>query len=268
MAKADATPMDNEQKSKYTKLKLAFLYVLIGGLVISALISVSAILIGEFNAVIQKALLTTFVLVTHSLLALAIVSADSRNILGKSIIATTIMAAVIANMFTTTFGIWQIWGDGASVNAFHLYMLAIGTAFVVAGVLKLHLAHQVTRILTNVSAGLVGFFSLLVVPWIVIDDTAALDAFYFRAIAAAGILTATALVVTAIVNRIAAGQHASLRHAKPSEHIPGGMLAIYINVGVLVALFWLFGFANLVVDATQINDPDSYYPLDGPTRSY
>ena len=62
--------------------------------------------------------------------------------------------------------------------------------------------------------------------------------------------------------------HAALRQAKPADHIPGGMLAIYINVGVLVAFFWLFGFANLLVDASKTNDPGSHYPYDGPTRSY
>jgi hypothetical protein len=265
MAKVDVAPEPDAQKSKFNKLKLAFLYVLIGGLVISALISVSAILIGEFNSVIQKALLTTLVLVTHSLLALAIVSADSRNMLGKSIIATTILVSVLANMFTTTFGIWQIWGEGASLNAFHLYMLAIGTAFVIAGVFKLRLAHQATRILTYVSVGLIGLFSLLVVPWIVVDNSSLLDAFYFRAIAAAGILAATSLVITAIVNRIALGQHQALRHKKSDVQIPGAMLAIYINIGVLVAFFWLFGFFNLLIGASQNNTSDrNYYPYDEP----
>lgn len=250
MNPVDETPKQEVNKSKFNELKLAFLYVLIGGLVIAALISISAILIGEFNSVIQKALSTTFVLVTHSLLALAIVSADTRNTLGKSVIATTILVSVVANMFTTTFGIWQIWGDGASLNAFHLYMLAIGTAFAVAAALSLRIAHQATRLLASASAGLMVLFSLLVVPWIVIDDSSSFDAFYFRAIAAAGILTATVFVITAIVNRIAIGQNAALE-IKTAEKIPGAMLAIYISIGVIVAFFWLFGFAAIVGDAAN-----------------
>lgn len=253
MAKQAATPA---KESRFNKLKLAFLYVLIGGLVVSAIISISAILIGEFNSVIQKALLTTFVLVVHSLLALAIVTADTRNTLGKSLIATVILGTVLANMFTATFGIWQLWWDNASWNAFHIYMLAIGTAFILTAVLKLRLAHKATTVMTYLTAGFIGLLAVLVVPWIV-ADAQPLDALYYRGIAAAGILAATSLVITSIVNRIAVGQKPALRVQSTAAPIPAGMLAIYINVGVLVAFFWLFGFFGLIIDAAQTNSEDT-----------
>ena len=71
------------KEQRLGKLRLAFLYVLIGGLILSALISVFGILIGEFNSVIQKALLTTFIFVSHSLIVLALVSADTKNQIGR-----------------------------------------------------------------------------------------------------------------------------------------------------------------------------------------
>jgi hypothetical protein len=244
-------------ESKFNKLKLAFLYVLIGGLVVSALISVSAILVGEFNSAIQKALLTTFVLVVHSLLVLAIVSADTQNRLGKSLLTTVILGSVLANMFTSTFGIWQLWGDGASWNAFHIYMLLIGAAFLVSAVLKLRIAHKLTTIMTYVTVGLITLLTLLFVPWIIADSWLVLDAFYYRAVGAAGILAATSLVITAIVNRIAVGQKAALRVQPKHAPIPGGMLAIYINVGIIVAFFWLYGFFAFMIEASQNNTPQA-----------
>jgi hypothetical protein len=117
---AQTAPGSKPIDPKIGKLKSAILYVLIGGLVISALISIVAILIGEFNSVITKALLTTFVFVTHSLIILALVSADRNNSIGKAVIPSTIFLAIIANMFTTTLGTWNVIDGDVTWRAFLL----------------------------------------------------------------------------------------------------------------------------------------------------
>ena len=262
---AEAKPTNE----KLGKLKLGLLYVLIGGLIVSALISVISILIGEFTEVAGKALLTTFILVTHSLLVIAIVSADRNNRLGKDLISTTILATVIANMFTATLGTWEIIpGDGAW-RAFLVYMLVIGAAFIVTASLKLRSNHhKITNTLAYTTSGLLVLLTLLLVPWILIDDPAVITSFYYRLIGAVVILVATSLSITVIFNRIAAAQHHHIAK-KPALALPGGMVAIYVTVGSIVALFWFYGFFGFLAKASTVDRPSyqqTHQDLDRPYR--
>ncbi len=251
--------------SRLSKIKLGFLYVVIGGLVVSALISVVAILIGEFNSVIQKALYTTFLLVLHGCIALLIVLADKRNQIGKSLIATTILGVVIANMVTSALGVWDILPGDMSSRLVGVYTLLVGTAFIIAGMLRLRLPHQATTMLGYVSCALMALLALSLIPWILFHDSPFLSDLYYRAVGAAGILTVTSLLITCIVNRITVAQRPDLVAA---QHKPlgyqGGMLAIVIVSGVLAALFWLYGIGSFIYSATYYHtytEPryDSYY---------
>lgn len=261
----DQTDNKKELSSKFSKIRLALLYVLIGGLVVSALISVAAILIGEFNSSIVKALATTFVFVAHSLVVLGIVSADTRNQIGKSLVSSTILAATIANLFTMTLGIWDLWWDGSSWKAFLIYNLIIGSAFLIAGTLKLRLKHLATSITAWVTTGFIINLAMLLAPWIAAPEATWISDFYFRLIGAVAILASTALILLVIFNRIALSQKPELSKTRPSGNkLSAGLLAINITVGVLVSVFWVYGLAYFLVKATNYNDTpyqyeDSYY---------
>jgi len=246
----DNKPVD----TKMSKLKLALLYTVVGGLVISALISVVSILIGEFSETAGRALLTTLIFVTHSLLVIALVSADRNNRLGKDIISTTILATVIANMFTSTLGTWELWKDDASWRAFLVYVLLIGASFIVTASLKLRLGtHKATNILALTTTALIVILTLLLIPWLVVSDPTFINAFYYRLIGAVTILAATALSITVIFNRIGAAQHSKTVQAAKTPTLPGGMLAIYISIGTIVALFWITGFFNFITSAATVD---------------
>lgn len=250
---------------KFSKIKLAFLYVLIGGLIVSALISVIAILIGQFNEVVVKALLTTFIFVTHSLIILAFVSADRNNALGRTIFPTTIFVAIVANMFTTTLGTWGVWDNDISWRAFLLYMLAIGAAFIATGALKLRVAHKTTNIAVYATVLFIALLTVVLIPWVFAPHVEWLGSFYYRVIGAITILGATTLSLSVIFNRIAVSQKPELaKHTQVKESLPGGMLAIYIVVGIIVAYAWLYGLVTLIASAATVNRPANYYN----SRSY
>jgi hypothetical protein len=235
------------------KIKLAFLYILIGGLIVSALISVFAILIGEFNDVIRKALATTFIFVTHSLIILGLVSTDRHNQIGRALMPTVILGTVLANMVTMTFGTWDIWSDEISWRALALYILLIGSSFIIAGLLKLRLAHKATTAVLYTTLALIVLWTLLLVPWIFIEVDL-LDQLYFRLVGAVTILAATALSVAVIVRRIAISQHPELKATVPaSEPFSRSMAATIITIGTIVALAWFIGFFLFLISAAQAN---------------
>lgn len=250
-----------ETNKRLSKLKLAFLYVLIGGLVVSALISVAAILIGEFNEIVQKALFTTFVLVVYSCIALLVVLADTKNQLGRSFIPTTILALIIANMVTSTLGIWGVWDGDISWRMMNVYALLIGSAFLVSGARKLAIRHQAVQTLAYVTLGLIGLLTLVLIPWVLFYDASWLGELYYRVIGALSILTVTALIVTSIMNRIAVSQHPSLAKTSPKgKPYSGPMRAVVITVGVIVSFYWLFGFVGLLYTASTSYDRATYSP--------
>lgn len=254
--------------SKMGKIKLAFLYILIGGLVVSALISVVAILIGEFNEIVIKALLTTVIFVTHSLLILALVLADKHGSIGKSILATTIFTAILANMITSTLGTWDVWRDALSAQSLSFYALTIGAAFIATGVLKLrNSTHKPTNVAAYTTVGLVGAFVIALIPWIFTTDFRTLDDLYYRIIGAVSILAATAFSLTVIFNRIAAGQHKA-HTKKVTPATPAGLVVVYVIIGVVTSFYWMFGLLALVFTANVRDTSDSYYEVKSNNRSY
>jgi len=249
------TPVDK----KMSKMKVAFLYVLIGGLIISALISVISILVGQFNEVVGKGLLTTFIFVAHSVLILTLVSADRHSTIGKELFPTTIFVAIVANMLTTTLSTWGVWDSDISWRAFLLYTLAIGVAFIATGALRLRVAQRTTNIVVYMTVALLAALTLALAPWVLATDPAWLGSFYYRLIAAISILGATSLLLSVIFNRIAVAQHAELRVPRQQSNLPGGLLAIYIVIGVIVGFSWMFGFSALIVSASKTQQPTTNY---------
>lgn len=238
----DPTTTHVKTNQKMGKLKLTFLYTLIGGLIISALISVTAILIGEFNDAVTKALLTTLIFVTHSLLLIAIVSADKENHIGKSLTLTVVFASIVANMITTTLGIWNLWADDSSWKAFMLYMLLIGTSFLITMALKLRLGHKPTDNSAYITVCFVALLTLLLLPWILVPDSNLLVTFYYRLIGAVAILAATTLSIVVITNRITVSQHPAL---KPQTVAPHHIPTIHVLIAIVVTIFWIGGLLGL-----------------------
>jgi hypothetical protein len=228
--------------------------------VISALISIVAILIGEFNSVITKALLTTFVFVTHSLIILALVSADRNNSIGKAVIPSTIFLAIIANMFTTTLGTWNVIDGDVTWRAFLLYALAIGSSFIIAGALRLRLAHKATNAAVYTTVGSAIALTLILIPWVAAPDAEWLGSFYYRVIAVLAILGATAFSLSVIFNRIAIAANQTLNSiAQPKATVVGGMLAIYIVTAFIVGAIWLYGLGSLIGSASSADEPVYQY---------
>ncbi len=231
--------------SRLGRLKVAFLYTLIGGLSFAAITSVVALLIGEFSAVIGKTLLTIFVLFSHSLLLLAILWADKDNKLGKAIISTTIFVAVFANIITATLGAWDILSGETVWRWIGFYFLAIGGAYIVAALLRLRIDQHAVHIAVNTSIGFIVVTLASVAPW-VLAVVPQFDPLYFRIIGALSILSSASFLIALILRGIALSKNPSLR-TKPEGHIlPNGMLVIYIIFGVITSLAWNIGVFSLL----------------------
>lgn len=245
--------------SRLGRLKTAFLYVLIAGLAAAALTSVVALLIGQFNTSIIKALLTILTFFSHSLLILAILWADRYNQVGKLILPSAIIAIVFASMISTTLGTWEIITAEMAWRIFGLYFLALGAVFIIVGLLRLRIAHQATQVALFTAIGLTVATVLSLIPWVlqVVDK---FDPLYFRIVGALAILATTSLLISVVVRSIAVGHNESLKLTAPTKQpVSGGLLAIYIITGVVTAIVWCAGLTGFLVSGVQSATPDSRY---------
>lgn len=260
--KKTVTPVVPDSNSRLTKIKTAFLYVLIGGLAASALTSVIALLIGHFSSALLKALLTIFIFFTHGLFILAILWADRYNQVGKLLLPTAIIVLAFSNLITTTLGTWEIISVTTAWRALGFYFLVIGAVFMITGILKLIIAKQAAQIALFSTIGLIVATVAALGPW-VLQVVSNFDPLYFRVIAALSILATAAFLIGLILRGIAIGHDPALKAtAQAPQPIPGGMLAIYITVGTITAFVWLFGFFGFIVSGVQSATPHYDQPYN------
>lgn len=239
--------------AKKSKLQQILLYILIGGLVASALVAVTAILIGEFNDVTRGALSTIFAFVVHSLLVLWLVSADTHNRIGQDLMPTTLVAVVFASLLTTTLGNWNIIDEEMTLRAGLLYSLLIGWSFIVTGALALRTHHMAVRGLIISGVALLSVWVLALVPW-VLAFVERFDPLYYRAISALTVLTTTIFLVAIIMRAVTAGtkpKNIPEKATKAKPTVSTHMIVIYVLVGSLVSLVWLGGMIAFVIDGVR-----------------
>lgn len=235
--------------SKISKIKLTFLYLLIGGLVVTALIAVAALLVGSISQSIQSAFATTAAIVTYSALLLLVVLADSRNQLGRSILPTTIFVLLISQMIVSVLGIWDIIDGGLAGRFFAAHMTVMAGAFMIDAVLRLSLKNDVVKWLSYGTSAAIGLLVATLLPWTLAGDKGIFGDLYYRLVAAIAIVIVTAVIITAIMNRITIYQNPESR-LENSEPMPGGMVAVVATVGTITAMFMMAGIAMFVVVAT------------------
>ncbi len=240
---------------RISKLKTAFLYLLIGGLVTSTLISVVALLIGQFNSAIFKSLLTIFIFLSHSLFILAILWADRYNQVGRLLLPTSIVVLTFANIVTTTLGTWELISTEFAWRALGLYVLALGAIFMITGILKLRIAHQTTQVGLFTAIGLISATVLGLIPW-VLQIFTNFDPLYYRVIAALSILATASFLIALILRGIAIGHKPALAETAPAKQpTTDGLLAMYITAGSIAAIVWFVGFIGFVISGVDTATP-------------
>lgn len=94
----------------FSELKKFFIFNLIGSLIIAALVAVVTVLVGEFNEVTGKVLLTLLMVVIHSLVSLVFIWDDKRQDTFErlSFFINLLFIIIIASFIVSIFGIWNI----------------------------------------------------------------------------------------------------------------------------------------------------------------
>lgn len=195
--------------SRSASLNKYFLYTLVAGLIISALISIVAVLVGEFNSTMARALGTTGSMVGHTLVALMIVSASSKRGRAGGLILNALLAITIASFITSLLAIWDIVTGRVVSDLYLVYFYTFSAVLWIQLLLKVgeNALDKATHITSFVGIGLTILLYALLVPTVFIHYPDRAAEFHLRALAASAIALATASVLAIVFHRIHLFKH-------------------------------------------------------------
>lgn len=195
------------------QLKKLAIYTMIGSLIGAASIAVIAVLIGEFNDILGKALFTLLIVTMHALVCLGFIDnrAKANNADDLTFFTNTLFVLIVLSFLTSVFGTWELLSGPLVVKLY-------GTYFIVAfAALHGEMLHKTTGLdakINNIVYGnyiLMGLVIFLLLPVVWMASNADFPDFYYRLLAAAAIVDATLTILAAILHKLYLQKHPELK---------------------------------------------------------
>ena len=214
---------------------------MIGSLIGAAAIAVAAVLIGEFNDILGKALITLIVVMIHALASLGFLDSKSKkNNPGELVVFTnTIFVLIVLSFVSSIFGIWELISGTVLTKLYATYFI---TAFAVSHGEILYkvtgLDKKIDKIIySNFVLMFVVFALLLPVIWA--SGAADFPDFYYRLLSAAAIIdtTLTVLVETSVDNGQSAAQQIGSKNRKIHPLVI--VVGIYLLFQFIIPIMYL-----------------------------
>lgn len=228
-----------------------FLYILIAGVIVSALISIVAILIGEINDYIARALWTTLSMVVHAMIALSFISVTvKKRSRGQEIVINTLFVITVASFFTSTLGIWKVVSGQTVGDFYQLYFYALIAVLIIQMMLSVNTIDKITNRLMVGAMGLTVFLWVYLIPSVFDNDyPRAWPEVYYRGIAAIGIVLGTVLILVTIFHKLYLTKHPEQKPVvAKSGGMPTWLIVLLCIVGIPMALVYLssiLGFLSI-----------------------
>ena len=199
-------------------IKKYFIVVMVGGLIISSIIAIVAVFVGNFNDVIGKALSTTIWTVIHTLLALTVISATvRRRTAATDIIVNTLFVAVIISLMATIFYIWDIISGLAFADVYLVLFYAILSALFCIVILMTDRSVKLIRSVADSTLYVIVFFFILTIPSAFSNVLEPLPTIYFKGLGASAIVLGTMAVLTLIFQKLYAAKKPIPVHTRPIQ---------------------------------------------------
>lgn len=222
-------------------LKSLFLKVLIGCLVASATVAVTAILAGGLGELGGKALGTIVIVGLHSLLALGFIGMDGTHTEegNLKVFANVVFGLLIASFVTASLGIWELLPGDLTWRLYASYGV-LAVAVLHGELLARILGHQ--KVTTNIIYAnyvVMGLVVLLLLAVIFIPDVIeVVGEILLRPLAALAIIDGTLTLTAVILDRLYLSKHPELitNNSIVSGSKRAGPKIFVIIVGILLGL--------------------------------
>ncbi len=272
------------------KFKSIFLRIMIGCLVAAGMLAVVTVLTGQFNEVFAKSLFTILLIALHALVSFGYIDISEKktSVNDLTFFHNATFVLIILSFITSIFGTWAIISSSLVVKLYATYFVLL-FAILHGEILNQIVGNDKTmdKIVHSNYLFMV-IVVLLILPVIYSSDASLLGDFYYRILAAFGIVDAILTLVAIILNKLYLQKHPQVNSAlfanvpeatspplgasQTSQPKRGPSILIIILVGFLGVqllgslLFALIGnkaasnIKNVNTDpspAVQIKDPTS-----------
>lgn len=198
--------------NKAAKFKRIFFQVLIGCLLGAAAIAVTAVLVGSFNDTLGRALGTIAMVALHAALSFSYITETEKRDKkdgGRSIelFSNTVFALIVISFITSVFAIWQLLDGTLTLKLYMSYGVIL---FATLHADVLYRIRGFEKRIDNVVA--VNYFFMAIVVgmlFVVIFSSSPSDLgeFYYRLLAAVGIVDATMTITAIIMHKMYLQKH-------------------------------------------------------------
>ncbi len=230
---------------KFVEFKRFFIFNLIGSLVVSALIAVVTVLIGEFNEILGRVLLTLLTATVHSLISLVFIWDDERKKTFERLafFINILFGLIVVSFITSIFEIWKIISSETVSHLYQTYVI-IGFASLHGDILSKTLRKEkYIDIIVYVNYVVMAIVAFMLQPLIYIENvTSVLNEMYFRILGAVGIIDGTLSILTIIFYKLYIHKHPKIHNQlgpKKGLSIWVWILIIYLVLQVVLPLVFL-----------------------------
>lgn len=242
----------------FAKFKKFFLFSLIGSLIISALVAVITVLVGDLNEITSRVFSTLGMVVIHSLMSLLFIWDDEKQNTFERLafFINVLFSLIVLSFLTSIFGIWKILPSDLVWDLYQIYFV-MGFASLHGDILsKAFSKEKYMDVIIYVNYVVMGIVVLILLPIILIDNSyKLLGEFYFRILGAIGIIDGTLSILTMIFYKLYLHKHPEeidllAGQAKVGEVHKKGLsvwvwiFVIYIVTQVVTS--FIFGISSLM----------------------
>jgi hypothetical protein len=207
---------------KFSEMKKFFIFNMIGSLIICALIAVVAVLVGGFNDVLTKALVTLFMVTLHSLICLAFIWDDEKqNTFERlSFFINVLFILIVASFITSIFGIWDLVSGRTIGHIYATYGVLLFAALHGDILSKALNKENYIDMIVYVNYLFMMVVVIMMQPIIYISNKSILGDIYFRILGAVGIIDGTLSILTIIFYKLYMNSHPKIDNPL-ANNVPG-----------------------------------------------
>jgi hypothetical protein len=198
---------------------------MVGGLIGAAALAVIAVLAGSFNDTFGKALFTLFLVIVHALACLAFVEQTGKlKSSGFKFFENAVFAIIVFSFFTSIFGVWGMLTGSIVAKLYGTYFILLFACLHGQMLVETRDVKSSIDNLVNANYVLMGSVILLILPIIWLGSTDFPD-FYYRLLAACGIIDATLTILAVIFHRLYIQKHPEIQSTIFSSSSPASLSA-------------------------------------------
>jgi phosphatidylserine synthase len=194
------------------KTKSLFLKSMIGCLVAAAVLAVATILAGQFNDVSARALFTIVLVAIHCLVSFGFILNNEKQetFESLSIFANATFILIILSFMTSVLGVWGIVPGWLVAKLYAVYFVLLFAILHGETLAKTLGKQHNIDLIVHWNYVFMAVVVILIMPVIFMADQDLLTPFYYRFLAACGIIDATLTLVAVILHKLYLQKHPKL----------------------------------------------------------